>query len=162
MTIETWNIVLNAVIAVGLVVYGIWLKYITDQQLKSKDATIQAKDAEIARLQAESAPTIAAKYKAMKEYADQITEESQRLTDQLNTFAAADARSKKYAPANKLVGESSGLLQSAKLIDEQAELLRQREHANASEVANALVKLFDRILDEAAEKQKQAKAIIEQ
>jgi hypothetical protein len=55
MTIQAWNIVLNAVVAIMVVAYGIWLKNIVTQQLQTKDTTIESleaalktKDAEIA------------------------------------------------------------------------------------------------------------------
>jgi hypothetical protein len=40
MTIQAWNIVLNAIVAVVLVAYGLWLKNIVTQQLKNKDTAV--------------------------------------------------------------------------------------------------------------------------
>jgi hypothetical protein len=55
MTIEAWNILLSSVILVLTTAGGLWLKYVVDQQSKSKDTAIQAlegvvkfKDAHIA------------------------------------------------------------------------------------------------------------------
>jgi cell division protein FtsB len=66
MTIQAWNIVLNAVVAVLIIGYGIWLRNIVTQQLKSKDAAIGAldavikvKEAEISALKSDTAPAIA-------------------------------------------------------------------------------------------------------
>jgi hypothetical protein len=66
MTVEGWNIVLSSVTLVLVTGGGIWLKYVVDQQLKSKDsaigaleATIKAKDAQIDGLEADSSPAIA-------------------------------------------------------------------------------------------------------
>jgi hypothetical protein len=56
MTIETYSILLNTIIAVLIVGYGVWLRNIFKHQIESKDATIEAKDAEISRLRADAAP----------------------------------------------------------------------------------------------------------
>ncbi|HKV94082.1 MAG TPA: hypothetical protein VJW20_16150 [Candidatus Angelobacter sp.] len=87
MSIAAWNIVLNAVVGVLIVGYGLWLKYVIDQQLKSKDTAIQAleaaiktKDAEIAILKSDTAPAITQAYNTMRQHANQMTEESQRLS----------------------------------------------------------------------------------
>jgi len=85
MTIEAWNIVLSAVILVLLTGGGLWLKYVVDQQLKSKDTAIQAlesvikiKDAHVASLQGDTAPAIVKAYADMRRHANDATEEALR------------------------------------------------------------------------------------
>lgn len=86
MTINEWNLLLNAVICVVLVCYGLWLKNVVDQQIKAKDATIEtfnaavtAYEAEIARLKGDTAPAIAEAYQTMRAHADQMTNDSLKL-----------------------------------------------------------------------------------
>jgi len=90
MTIQAWNIVLNAIVAVVLVAYGLWLRNIVTQQLKSKDtaiaaleAVIKIKDAEISALKSDTAPAITKAYAEMREHADKMTADVQRLSEQL-------------------------------------------------------------------------------
>jgi hypothetical protein len=79
MTIEAWNILLSAVILVLMTGGGLWLKYVVEQQLKTKDTTIEAlkgvvelKNAHIASLEGNTAPAIVKAYADMREHADQI------------------------------------------------------------------------------------------
>jgi hypothetical protein len=95
MQIETWNILLNALIAVLLVGYGIWLRSIFRHQLASKDSTIEnlgaaikANEAEIARLRGETSPAIAEAYERLKKLTDAVAAESNDLSARLK---AADA-----------------------------------------------------------------------
>lgn len=90
MTIEAWNIVLSAVILVLLTGGGLWLKYVVDQQLKSKDTAIQAlesvikiKDAHVASLEGNTAPAIVKAYADMRQHANDATGEAERLSAQL-------------------------------------------------------------------------------
>jgi hypothetical protein len=69
---------------------GIWLKYVVAQQLSSKDAAIQAlegvvkfKDAHITSLESNTAPAIVKAYADMRQHANQVTEDSLRLSAQL-------------------------------------------------------------------------------
>jgi uncharacterized membrane-anchored protein YhcB (DUF1043 family) len=94
MTIQAWNLILNVVILVLLGFGGIWLKDIVDQQLKAKDATIEAfkatiksHEAEIDRLKGETAPSIADAYQKMRTHAEQMTRDSQKLHTDLQTLA---------------------------------------------------------------------------
>jgi hypothetical protein len=90
MTIEAWNIVLSATILVLMAVGGFWLKHVVGQQLKAKDAVIEAskgvielKDTLITSLQGNTAPAIAKDYAAMREHANQVSEDSQKKSAQL-------------------------------------------------------------------------------
>ena len=69
MTLAGWNLVLNIVVGVLVIAYGIWLKHVIDQQLKSKDtaiaaleAVIKVKEAQISALKDDTAPAIASAY----------------------------------------------------------------------------------------------------
>src|SRR2546428_1784189 len=93
-----WSLLLQIVIGVLIVGYGIWLRYIISQQLKTKDTVIQAleaviktKDAQISRLQADSAPAIAEAYDKMRKHADHMTEQVQSTTEQLRGLNAQHA-----------------------------------------------------------------------
>lgn len=120
MTIEAWNLVLNVTIGVLVTGYGIWLKSVIDQQLRSKDTAIQAleaalksKDAEISVLRADTAPAITQAYTTMRQHANQVTEESLRLTEELNRSKAKA----ETAPLIRLLGEARGLLAGASIIE---------------------------------------------
>ena len=100
MTIQAWNIVLNAVVAVLIVGYGVWLRNIVKQQLQSKDTAIAAleaiikiKDAEISALKSDTAPAITKAYAEMREHADRMTEDVQRLEQQITTMKEEQKRS---------------------------------------------------------------------
>jgi hypothetical protein len=92
MSIQQWNILLNVVVGVLVVGYGIWLKNVVDQQIKAKDSTIETfkaiiegKDADIARLQSDTAPAIAEQYSKMRSHADRMTADVadlQRIVDE--------------------------------------------------------------------------------
>lgn len=83
-TFEICNIVLNAVVAVLVVGYGLWLRNVFQHQIKAKDATIETKDAEISRLKAETAPAIAEAYSKMRAHADQMTVDANLLSEKLD------------------------------------------------------------------------------
>jgi hypothetical protein len=126
MTIEQWNIVLSAVIGVLLVGYGVWLKYVFAQQLGSKDTAIQAleaalkaKDAEISRLQGDTAPAIAAAYSTMRKHANEVTEDSQRLAVQVKQLMRSQRRLDKKASADQLISECKGLFVATDIIDSE-------------------------------------------
>jgi low affinity Fe/Cu permease len=110
MTVEQWNLVLNTVIGVLVIGYGIWLKNIVDQQVKAKEAIIQMKDERISQLQGDSAPAIATAYATMRQHADKMTEDSTRLLEQLNT-------SEKRHGSERLFGEVTGLITASTLLN---------------------------------------------
>jgi hypothetical protein len=123
MTIEQWNIVLSSIIAVLMVIYGIWLKYVIDQQLKAKDAAIQAleaglkaKDSEISRLERDAAPAIVADYTTVRQYANSVTEQRIQLQGQLDTLSSEHQRHRSVAPAELLLSEVGGLQIASGLI----------------------------------------------
>jgi hypothetical protein len=84
-TFETYSILLNTTIGVLIVGYGIWLRNIFKHQIEAKDATIEAKNAEISRLRADSAPAIADAYTKMRAHADQMTRDVGLLNQKLDS-----------------------------------------------------------------------------
>ena len=92
--LEIINIILNAAIGVLVVGYGIWLKQIIDQQLKTKDTTIETlktmiegHTSEIARLKADAAPAIVDAYHKVKTFADQMAGSNNELNTRIEEFA---------------------------------------------------------------------------
>jgi len=79
MPLESWNVLFSATTSGLVLVGGIWLRYVVNQQLKAKDTTIETlsaaiklHEAEIASLKGDRAPALAAEHKIMKEFADQM------------------------------------------------------------------------------------------
>jgi len=117
MSIEAWNIVLSAAILGALIVGGIWLKYVVEQQLKSKDTAIQAlkgvvelKDAHISTLQGDTAPAIAKAYADMRKHADQITEDFNKVSAKLSETTDRQ-------PSNTALCEARGLMLASDILD---------------------------------------------
>jgi hypothetical protein len=111
MHIETWNILLDAVIAVLLVAYGFWLRNVFRHQLASKDSTIEnlgaaikANEAEIARLRAEIAPAITESYERLKKYAELAASESNELANRLKV---AESKQTKMDPKTSVLVAAS-------------------------------------------------------
>ena len=82
MNIEIANIVLTSTIVVLVMSYGVWLRNVVNQQVRTKDSTIEqlgaairANGAEISRLKADAAPAIAGAYMQLKEYSEKVTQE---------------------------------------------------------------------------------------
>jgi len=78
-----------------MIVFGLWIKHFVEQQIKSKDASIQslesvikAKDAEIAGLAKESSPVVVAKYQQIKIFADDMAQNSIDLQKRLEASEA--------------------------------------------------------------------------
>ncbi|MGE5057586.1 MAG: hypothetical protein ACM3WP_25770 [Acidobacteriota bacterium] len=123
MTIEAWNIVLSSIV-LGLVSGGgFWLKYVVDQQLKSKDTTIEAlkgvvelKDAQISTLSGNTAPAIAQAYAAMKNHADQMTSEQIRLSQELDSLTVQLQRKELATPMRDLVSQTVGIMAAQRIL----------------------------------------------
>jgi hypothetical protein len=147
MTLEGWNIVLNAVNAGLLLVGGFWLKHFVNQRIKAKDAVIELKNAEISHLQGESAPAIATKYKTMKEFADQMTKESQRLAEKLSEHQ----RGNRLSPLKELHGEAVGMLYAVQRMEETLSSFQGREF-KPSEPIVAFITITRRLSDEVRSK----------
>jgi hypothetical protein len=86
LNISEWGLLLNSIVAVLVVVYGIWFRNIVKLQLDAKDSAISAlkaamesKDAEISRLGGEAAPAIATAYKNVKDFAEDIAKNNIEL-----------------------------------------------------------------------------------
>jgi hypothetical protein len=127
MTIAAWNVVLNAIILVLLAVYGIWLKYVFSQQLSSKDATIEAlkttiasKDAVIDGLERETAPAMAESYKRVKEHANTMSLENEKLEIKLaNLTTKDDVLEERLRPVRLLLAESTSLVDAVCMVMER-------------------------------------------
>jgi hypothetical protein len=120
MRIETWGIVLNAIMAVLLAGYGVWLKYIFARQLGAKDSTIEAlgaaikaNEAEIARLKGETAPAIADSYMKMKDFADAMATKSNDLAGRLKEIE--NRPPPVPSPSERLIGRALGFGEAASL-----------------------------------------------
>jgi len=185
MTIEAWNIVLNAVVVVVLVAYGLWLKNIVTQQLKSKDtaigaleAVIKIKDAEISALMADTAPAITKAYAVMKEHANQMTVEVDVLTRRANELteelqqsqghvsklasekASEMARQHSIAEVNVLLSEARAFLRASDLMDgpEFREIVEKPVDFDSEHKFRELYEhVYVRMMDEASARIAQAK-----
>ena len=123
MTLPEWNIILSAA-TVGLITGGgLWLKYVVDQQLKTKDIAIQAldavvkvKDAQIAALQSDTAPAIAKAYDVMRQHADQITAKSQKLAEVLEEIAKKHEQLEQSFPVRLKLAEAKGFVLAGKIL----------------------------------------------
>jgi hypothetical protein len=116
VTIEAWNLLFSAGIAALLLVGGVWLKHVVNQQLKSKDTAIHAleavikiKEAEISSLKADTAPAITKAYGDMRQHANQMTDEAQRLSEEVKNLTAHQQRNDLIVSARLLLSESTGL-----------------------------------------------------
>ena len=128
MTIESWNLVFSAVTSGLVLVGGIWLRYVVNQQLKSKDTTIETLNAaiklqehEISALKGDRAPAIAAEYKTMREHAERMTEEKQKLDDQNRLLTEQQKEKDKVSacvmePADRAMSEAVGLVNAASIM----------------------------------------------
>jgi hypothetical protein len=169
MTIQAWNIVLNAVVAVLIVGYGIWLKNIVEQQLKSKDTTIEAqdavikiKDAEISALKSDTAPAIAKAYANVREHADRMTaevneltrreqelsEELQRAQGEASKLAFEKQRQPLFFQVSALTNEAKGLLRAWKLSKEVTDEPTDNVFDQLLEEANDRLVQGDKILNQ--------------
>jgi hypothetical protein len=123
MTIEAWNIVLSAVIVALLIVGGFWLRHVVTQQLKSKDATIQAlegviklKDVRITTLESDTAPAIAKSYAVMREHANQTAEDYQNVLDEYQELMLKKQLSEDLEPAQKVLRDAHGLILASEIL----------------------------------------------
>jgi hypothetical protein len=87
----------------------------TNGQLAAKDSTIenlgaviQAKEAEVTRLQAETAPAIADSYKRVKDYAEELAVDSNRLAAQLKATEAERQKIDADMSSQRLFGYADG------------------------------------------------------
>ena len=125
MTIEAWNILLSAAILALLTGGGLWLKYVVDQQLKFKDTAIEAlegvvklKDAHIATLEDNTAPAIVEAYAKMRQHANIMTDESQKLSAQLDALTKEQQATQEMLVPKILLGEANGLNRAYDLLAE--------------------------------------------
>ncbi len=128
LTLPEWTFIFSAATTALLIVGGIWLKTVVDQQLRLKDSIIQGrdsiiqiKDAEIAVLKGDTAPAVAQKYTAMKNLADEMAKDNIRLaeeatahkknlTETIEKLRTVLHRETEFSSARKLMNEYSILV----------------------------------------------------
>jgi len=115
--------VLNAVVTVLLVWYGLWFRTIVKQQLSIKDTTIEtlnaaitSHQAEISILKGDRAPVITAEYKIMREHADQMTADKQALDVQVKKLTESQKEGAKIHQVEKVMSEIDGLRFASELL----------------------------------------------
>lgn len=123
MTIAEWNIVLNALIAVLLLFYGLWFRNVVNQQLKSKDATIEslaaaikANEAEISRLQGESAPAITDAYMRLRDFSNEMAKKVQDQSTELEKERSINEKRGDCSPAQRLTEKSNGFREASRIL----------------------------------------------
>ncbi|MGD0509402.1 MAG: hypothetical protein ABSA27_16505 [Terriglobales bacterium] len=117
------TLVLNAVVTVLLVGYGLWFRNIVKQQLNAKDTTIEtlnaaitSHQAEISILKGDRAPVITAEYKIMREHADQMTADKQALDEQVKKLTESQKEGAKMHQVEKVMSEIDGLRFASELL----------------------------------------------
>ena len=137
------TLVLNVVVAVLLVGYGLWFRNIVNQQLSAKDTTIETlnaaiklRETEIAGLKGERAPAIAKDYLVMVQHAEQITKEKNELSERIENLTEEQKESKKVRAILGMMAEVDGLAVAADIL---ADAFASRSEKNwVSSVANVL------------------------
>jgi hypothetical protein len=114
VTIQGWEILLEAAILALMVVYGIYIRDLVNKQIAAKDSTIEMLRAQISALQANTAPAIVKDYATMRDYADKTTEEKNRLQEELQAemmrFQVQMAKATQFSQAMKVVSDASSVL----------------------------------------------------
>ncbi len=116
MSIAAWTLVLNAIVVVLMIGYGIWLKYIIGHQLTAKDAAIAAskalteiKDAEIAKLKSGAAPAATRSDDLKREFADTMSANELRLSSELDNLSQRQDRADLAAPVLEWLAAAKGV-----------------------------------------------------
>jgi mannose-1-phosphate guanylyltransferase len=132
MTIQAWNIVLTAVVAVLVVAYGVWLRNVVTQQLNALEAVIKVKDAEISALKSDTAPAITKAYAEMREHADKMTADVLHLSEQLAEYKRLQ-QTIKEAQERSLVEVTEKLDHWENVLNKRFLLLVGTEHKKKNE-----------------------------
>jgi predicted nuclease with TOPRIM domain len=80
-----------------------------DTAIQALDATIKSKEAEISALVNDRAPAIAKAYAQMREHANQMTEETQRLQDRFEVLSGKQQLKETLIPAREILAQVKGL-----------------------------------------------------
>jgi hypothetical protein len=110
-------LIIQAAILAIIVIGGIWLRYVVNQQLALKKSEIEVLQAEKERLEGLKAPAIIAEHKAMKEFAEDMTRQNQRLQEALKQFEDEKGRAESGAYMKMLKGMGIAFLDGAGTID---------------------------------------------
>ena len=173
MSIQGWILLFNAAITALILVGGVWLRSVVNQQLRSKDSSIQAlesaskqleaalksKDAEICALKAASAPAIAKDYETMLKHADSVTEEKHALLKQVKDLNDAHSRVLGILPAELTLATMDGLLLAQNLFATRIGSILFPKPAKPPEIS---IDTMMRIIDEFNEAFRLANHLIEQ
>jgi len=165
MTIQEWNLFLNATMLVLMAAYAFWLNHITKQQdklktntLESLNAVIASMDAEIGRLRGEIAPELAKAYKTMKDHAEEMTKRAGLLEEELAEQKAAIGEKEGLLSVNYLMGKVDGLLVAAERgIELQESMKAKAESREAFDVLRGLNNLTGAVLGMAQETNNRAR-----
>jgi hypothetical protein len=118
MSIGTATLIASAVQTGLMIIFGLWIKHFVDQQIKSKEAAIQAlesalksKDAVISRLEQDSAPAVAAAYQQMKSFADSVAQSMNELEMKLAS-AEAGRKGLDASIQNQILAAKRGVAQA--------------------------------------------------
>jgi hypothetical protein len=114
--IAEWALVVNAVVAVLMVGYGVWLKHFMKQQLADKDSVIESlkavatsKDTEISKLKGDVAPAVTQSLAWM-------TADTIRLWNLVNNFSEPPERAAVVAPALEWLARAKGVIFCSELL----------------------------------------------
>jgi hypothetical protein len=144
MTLEAWNLVTSITIGVSMLMFGLWMRHIVNQQLKLKDATIEVKDAEIARMKSEAAPNIAQSYQTMRAHAEEMSGRVSGLQHKLETELRKAQMSDTLRPLFEQLCIVRGVLNSSEILrDHAAKLFNRNDKSKLPTIDEALTVILD-------------------
>jgi hypothetical protein len=118
-----------------VLVFGIWIRYVVNQQLKLKDVTIESKNAEISRLKGEAAPNIVKSYQSVKKYADEVSGQANELRERLDAAELRKNFRERGQPLRDMVNETAGLIRSIAILENHTSALFERANPPSTEEA---------------------------
>lgn len=174
LTVADWNLLMNALIAALMIIYGLWIRDIVKQQEKLKDVTIQAlhaaltaKEAEISRLTSDTAPNIVKAYQGMREHADKMTADVMKLQEKLEKAQALtetrDMPAEEFAKSREALAEAKGLRRGFRILMEQFEKYKppSNESPTPLESWESITEAMTAILNECEISIKKAEEILD-
>ena len=116
MSIETANLIASAVQIALMIVFGLWVKHFIDQQIKSKDAAIQAlettiksKDSEISRIEKDSTPAVATAYQQVRDFAAAVAQDANELRTKLRAAESTPKLAQDRESLTRIAGRVEGI-----------------------------------------------------